>query len=342
MQLQLRSTQPEPLSVSEAALHFERRQTKILWIKVAALAIAALVLIAIFMTIQVRDWGFALPLRGRKVLAMILVGFSVAYSSVLFQTVTNNRILTPSIIGFDSMYMLIQTVIVYVFGGGVLAMMSKYTSFVVNVALMVFFASMLYRWLFNREGRNLYFLVLIGIIFGTLFGSFTSFMQMMIDPNDFAILQGRMFASINSVNEDLLWLSVAIIVAVSIYAMRYTRQLDVISLGREQAINLGVDHPSVVNRMMMVIAVLVSVSTALVGPITFFGLLVANLTYRFLDTYRHTFIVASASLMGVIALCGGQLLVERVFKFDTSISVIVNFIGGLYFLYLLLRETNRD
>jgi iron complex transport system permease protein len=47
-------------------------------------------------------------------------------------------------------------------------------------------------------------------------------------------------------------------------------------------------------------------------------------------------------LMGVIALCGGQLLVERVFKFDTSISVIVNFIGGLYFLYLLLRETNRD
>lgn len=342
MQLQASSTQGMPLSIGEAALHFERRQTRILWIKIAVLAVFALALIALFMTIKVTDWGFAFPRRGRKVLAMILVGFTVAYSSVLFQTVTNNRILTPSIIGFDSMYMLIQTVIVYVFGGGVLAMMSKYTSFLVNTGLMVFFAALLYRWLFKREGQNLYFLVLVGIIFGTLFGSFTSFMQMMIDPNDFAILQDRMFASFNSVNEDLLWLSLGLVGAVSLYSFRFTRQLDVISLGREQSINLGVNHSFVVNRVMVVIAILVSISTALVGPITFFGLLVANLTYRYLGTYRHTFIVASASLMGVIALCGGQLLVERVFTFSTSLSVIVNFIGGLYFLYLLLRETKRD
>lgn len=205
---------------------------------------------------------------------MLLVGFSIAYSSVVFQTVTNNRILTPSIIGFDSLYMLIQTVIVFVFGSTTLTMMSKNVHFLVNVGLMVLFAGLLYRWLFQREGRNLYFLILVGVIFGTLFGSVTSFLQRLIDPNDFVVLQDRMFSSFNNVNEDLLFISIVGVLLVTAYSMRFTKNLDVISLGRDQAINLGVDHSVVVNRFMVIIAILVSVATALVGPITFFGLLV--------------------------------------------------------------------
>lgn len=327
---------------SITAAEHEQRQLRALWLKLLFLALIGGALIALFLTINVTDWGFALPRRGHKVVAMLLVGFAVAYSSVMFQTITNNRILTPSIIGFDSMYMLIQTVIVYLFGGITLAMMSRELLFVINVGLMVLFASLLYRWLFRREGRNLYFLVLIGIIFGTLFGSFTSFMQRMIDPNDFTVLQDRMFASFNSVNEDLLLIASAAIILVTLYSLRFLRSLDVVLLGRDQAINLGVAHSSLVNRCMVVIAVLISVSTALVGPITFFGLLVANLAYQYMHTYRHAFVVPAASLISVIALVGGQLLVERVFTFSTSLSVIINFIGGIYFLYLLLRETRRD
>jgi iron complex transport system permease protein len=307
--------------------------------KLLLLGLVAGVFVVLFMTINVTDWDFALPLRGRKVLATFVVGVAIAHASVIFQTVTNNRILTPSIIGFDSLYMLIQTVIVFFFGAIALTTLDPTLHFMLNVAGMILFAGLLYRWLFQREGRNLYFLVLVGIIFGTLFGSATTFMQMVIDPNEFTVLQDRMFASINQVNEDLLVVSTIVIIAAVGYSLRYVPPLDVISLGREHAINLGVAHSKVVNRVMVVIAILVSVSTALVGPITFFGLLVANLAYQLMQTYRHTYLIPAAALMSVIALVGGQLLVERVFTFSTSLSVIINFVGGIYFIYLLLKES---
>lgn len=314
---------------------FRSELNRKLWL---LLALASL-LIVLFLTIEVNGhWDFALPRRARKVGAMILVGYAIAYSSVSFQTITNNRILTPSIIGFDSLYLLIQTLIVFAFGSMTLVTLDRNLHFVINVGCMIFFAGLLYRWLFQREGRNLYFLVLVGVIFGTLFGSLTTFMQRLLAPNDFTVLQDRMFSSFNQLDQELLLISTVGIVLVTLYSLRFTRFLDVISLGREQAINLGVEHAVVVNRFMVIIAVLVSVSTALVGPITFFGLLVANLSYQYMNTYRHSYLVPAATLMSVVALVGGQLLVERVFTFSTSLSVIVNFVGGIYFIYLLLKE----
>ncbi len=110
------------------------------------------------------------------------------------------------------------------------------------------------------------------------------------------------------------------------------------SLGRDTAINLGVPYDSIVKKMLVIVAVFISISTALVGPITFFGLIVANLSYQFFKTYKHTTLITGAILMSVIALVGGQWVVERVFTFSTTLSVIINFIGGVYFIYLLLKE----
>lgn len=302
------------------------------------LAALALGLIALFLTVGVTDWGFALPRRARKVAAMLLVGGSIAYSTVLFQTVTNNRILTPSIIGFDSLYLLVQTVVVFLFGSGALLSLDPRVQFLLNAGCMVLFAGLLYRWLFEREGRNLYFLVLVGVILGTLFGNVSSFLQRLIDPNEFAVIQDRMFASFNRINEDLLAIAAVGVVLTLLYSLRFARSLDVIALGRDHAINLGVAHQREVRRVMVVVALLVAISTALVGPITFFGLLTANLAHQLMGSYRHRMIVPAAALLSVIALAGGQLLVERVFTFSTSLSVIINFIGGIYFIYLLLRE----
>lgn len=306
--------------------------------KVLVLGLLTCILIGLYLSIGVTDWGFAFPRRGRKVLAMILVGCSIAYSTLIFQTITNNRILTPSIIGFDALFILIQTVIVFFFGGLSLISIDETVLFFINVGLMTLFAGGLYRWLFDREGIHLYFLVLVGVIFGTLFGNLSNFMQKLLDPNEFSILQTSMFASINNVDEDLLvWAVLGILLAVG-YSFNFAPYLDVLSLGRDVSINLGVDHTVVINRLMIVIAILVSISTALVGPITFLGLLVVNVTYQFMHTHRHSYLVPATMLVSIIALIGGQMLVERVFTFSTTLSVIVNFIGGFYFLYLLLRQ----
>ncbi len=308
-------------------------------VKTSILAILALSLTAIFLFTNVgSQWDYVLPRRTMKVLAIILTGASIGISTLIFQTITNNRILTPSIIGLDSLYMLIQTFLVFFFGSANLTMMSKNLNFLLSVGLMVLFSGVLYKILFKKEGNNIYFLLLIGLIFGTLFQSMSSFMQVMIDPNEFLMVQDKMFASFNNIKTDLLVISIISVLAVSAYALRFLKYLDVMSLGKDQAINLGVDYDFVVKRLLIVIAILISISTALVGPITFLGLLVVNVAYQFFNTYKHGYLMLGSILLSIIALVGGQLIVERVFTFSTTLSVIINFIGGIYFIYLLLKE----
>jgi iron complex transport system permease protein len=308
--------------------------------KLIALAVVAVLLAVAFIFIDLgNNWDYALPRRLKKVYAIILTGGVIAFSTLVFQTITNNRILTPSIIGLDSLYLLIQTFLIFVFGSMNLLVTNENMNFLISVGLMVLFAGLLYKLLFRGEGQNIYFLLLVGIIFGTFFGSITEFMQVLIDPNEFMVVQDRMFASFNNVKTDLLLIATIAVILVSLYSVKLIRYLDVLSLGKDQAVNLGVDYDYIVKRLLIVIAILVSISTALVGPITFLGLLVANVAHQFLNTYRHSYLIIGSVFISIIALVGGQLIVERVFTFDTTLSVIVNFVGGVYFIYLLLKES---
>jgi iron complex transport system permease protein len=288
------------------------------------------------------SYDYALPRRAIKVLAMALTGVAIAYSTVIFQTITHNKILTPSVMGLDSLYMLIQTIIYYFFGSMSILVINKNYNFAISVIAMIVFALLLYKFLFKAGKRPVYFLLLVGIILGTFMGSITTFLQVLIDPNEFTSLQNKMFASFNNVNGDLVWLALVIIILTVVYGWRNIRELDVLSLGRDNAINLGVDYDKIVKTMLVLSSILIATSTALVGPITFFGLIVANLSYQFFNTYKHTTLIIGASLMSLVALIGGQWVVERIFTFDTTLSVIINFIGGIYFIYLLLKESRTS
>jgi len=284
------------------------------------------------------SFGYALPKRAIKVTGMVLTGITIAYATVVFQTITHNRILTPSIMGLDSLYLLVQTLIIFFLGSGHMLAVNKQVNFLLSVVAMIVFALLLYKFLFKKGTQPIYFLLLVGIIVGTFFSSISTFFQVLIDPNEFQIVQDRMFASFNNINADLVWISVVIVAVLMVYAWRFLKYLDVLSLGRDTAINLGVPYDSIVKKMLVLVAVFISISTALVGPITFFGLIVANLSYQFFKTYQHKTLIAGAIVMSIIALVGGQWVVERVFTFSTTLSVIINFVGGVYFIYLLLKE----
>jgi iron complex transport system permease protein len=311
---------------------------KIIILSLVALSLAGLYL---FIHMNFQAMEYLLRTRLEKILAMVLCAVSIGVSTVVFQTLTHNRILTPSIMGLDSVYMFIQTIVVFLFGSGTFVIMQSDAYFFLTILLMVGFAFGLYQLLFRRGHNNLFLLLLVGLVLGTFFSSLSSFMQMIIDPNEFLLIQDKMFASFTNVNTDLLLLSTAIIAVLCVYIFRYRHYFDVMSIGRDHAVNLGVPYEKIVKRMFLVIAVLVAVSTALVGPITFLGLLTANLAREFLQTFRHTYLLAAASLISIIALLGGQLIVERVFSFSTPISVIINFVGGVYFIYLLIKESKK-
>ncbi|MFZ7943386.1 MULTISPECIES: iron chelate uptake ABC transporter family permease subunit [Bacillaceae] len=307
--------------------------------KMVSLALVAAVCCVLYLLHDLNgSFDYALPRRAVKVIAMVITGFTVAYATVVFQTITHNRILTPSIMGLDALYLLLQTVIIFFLGSSHLIVVNKQMNFLLSVVVMIVFALFLSRFLFKKGGQSVYFLLLVGIIVGTFFSSISTFFQVLIDPNEFQIVQDRMFASFNNINSDLVWLALVIVALVVVYAWRYIKYLDVLSLGREMAINLGVPYDLIVKQMLVIAAIFISISTALVGPITFFGLIVANLSYQFFKTYKHKVLISGAVIMSIIALVGGQWVVERVFTFSTTLSVIINFVGGVYFIYLLLKE----
>ncbi|NVJ20201.1 iron chelate uptake ABC transporter family permease subunit [Myxococcus sp. AM011] len=294
---------------------------------------------ALFMLIDVGgQWDFVLPFRGRKLATALLVGYAIAVSTVLFQTVTGNRVLTPAILGFDNLYVLIQTCLLFFLGSGAVANLDPRLLFGVEVLIMVAFSGLLYWGLFGGARRSLHLVLLTGVVLGVLFRSLSSFLQRLIDPNEFIFLQDRFFASFNNPDQELLVASFLVTLGVSVVGFRMLRTFDVLVLGRETAINLGVDYQRTVALILVLVAILVSVSSALVGPVTFFGLLVSNLSHALVRTYRHALVLPAAALVAAVALVAGQVVLEHVFAFDTNPRVIIEFVGGLVFITMLMRK----
>ena len=304
------------------------------------LGIAATILVAIFLFIglNANNFDYALSRRIPKIIAMILVGISIGFSSLVFQTITNNRILTPSILGLDSLYVLLQTTLIFILGSGSGVVNGKNANFVISIIIMIIFSSLIYKFLFRKNSNNIFSLLLIGVVCGTLFESLTTFMQVLIDPLEFQMVQDKMMASFNNINTEILLISTVVIALCIVFSMDFLKILDVMSLGRDEAINLGVDYDKVTKKMLVVIVILTSVSTALVGPITFLGLLVVNIARQLVKTYKHSELGLATGFISVIALIGGQLIVERILNFGMTIGVIINFVGGIYFNYLVMKE----
>ncbi|NLN67113.1 MAG: iron chelate uptake ABC transporter family permease subunit [Alcaligenaceae bacterium] len=307
--------------------------------KLIIMSCGLLVSMVLFMTVNSSgNWDFVLPFRGGKLLALLLVAYAISISTVLFQTLTANRILTPYIMGFDSLYLLIQSALVLLLGGLGYAMLDPSFKFSIEIGIMLIASLLIFSSLLFSNTGDLYRMILVGVILGVLFRSLASFIQRIIDPDDFAVVQNASFAQFNVVNTSLLQISLVLIVGVSFVIWRLRHILDVMALGREHAINLGISYRRCNMLVLFLIAILVSVSTALVGPVSFFGLLVSGITYVLMKTHRHAILIPAAFLVGALCLVSGQMLFEHVLGMKAVLSVVVEFLGGIVFLVFLLKR----
>ncbi len=302
-----------------------------------AILISSILFLAL--EINIETINYSLQKRIPKLIALMLTGASIGFSTLIFQTITHNNILTPNVMGLDSMYVLIQTILMFFFGSTHFLVVNKGANFLLCVIIMIILSLVLYTLLFKKGSSNILFLVLIGMICGTLFSSISSFMQVIIDPNEFLTLQNKLFASFNNVNEDILFVAFLMIFLTVIFISKDIKYLDVISLGKDQAINLGVDYERSIKKFFIIVSILISVSTALVGSITFLGFLVVNVTRQITKTYKHSHLSLNTILVSIFTLVFSQLVIERILNIQMPISVIINLIGGIYFIYLLFKES---
>lgn len=305
------------------------------------LLLVSLVCITGFITFNLKgNISYILLHRMWIVLTMILVAFASATSTLLFQTVTNNRILTPSIMGFEALFVLIQTIVIFFIDAQDMVNVGVIGKFLFESLLLILFSLFLYRGLFTALKQNLHLVLLIGIILGTLFRSFSNLLQRLMSPSEFAILQSRIFATFTRAEPILIIFSLAIATIIGLFLWRMRYRFDVLTLGRDNAINLGVDYQKSITIILLLVSVLVAISTALVGPFTFLGLLIANLAYSISGSSQHRFLLPTAFLLGIIFLVGGQLLLTHILNHVGALSIVIEFIGGALFIFLLLKKVS--
>lgn len=303
--------------------------------------LAASSLIWMFQGIGGGNRGFILQLRATKLAGLVVVGAAIGIATLLFQTVAANRVLTPAIMGFDALYVLLQTGLVAALGVAGFAGLPGGAKFLAEVAVMSLLAAVLFGTLLGRGARDIPRTILTGVILGVLFRSLSSFLARVMDPNAFAVVQAASFASFGRIDATLLPMAGAIAAACVAAALWLAPRLDVLALGREAAVPLGLRFERFVLVTLGLVGMLVAVSTALVGPVAFFGLLVAGLAHGLAPAARNAVLLPAAGLIGALILVAGQTLFERLMGQTATLSVVVEFAGGIFFLFLLLKGRAR-
>ena len=306
---------------------------------------AALVLLAAvaYMTVDVnfgnaKLLAYSMRIRAPKLIVMLITAFAIGGASLVFQSIINNTIVTPCLLGMNSLYTLIHTAVVFCVGSGSVLAANANAAFAIDLVLMGITATLIYSYLFKKTKHNVLYVLLVGTVLTSFFSSVQSTMTRVMDPNEYDTLLTTLVASFSNVNAEIIIFALAVLAAVIFFLRRELALLDVLTLGKEQAINLGVNYDRCIRRLLLGVTLAIAVATAMVGPISFLGLIIANLARQLLRTYRHTQLILGSSLFGMIVLVGGQIIVEHVFTYAVPISVFITVGGGLYFLYLLLTR----
>ena len=298
---------------------------------------------ALYMTVGVKFenqklFEYSMKIRTPKLIAMMITAYAIGSAAIVFQSIINNTIVTPCLLGMDALYTMIHTILVFILGSGSALVVNANCSFLIDLVIMGVTATIIYSYLFKKTKHNVLYVLLIGTVLTSLFSSIQSTMTRIMDPNEYDTLLTTLVASFSNVNSEIMILSITVLLIVAIALRKELYILDVLTLGKEQAINLGVDYDASIRKLLLGVTLYIAVATAMVGPLAFLGLIIANLSRQLFRTYRHTQLISGSVLFGMIILIGGQLIVEKIFVYAIPVSVFITLFGGMYFLYLLLRR----
>lgn len=314
-------------------------------LKTSMVVLAGLVLLFIglyqFAFVNPKFFAYAMGLRLPRLAVILIAGFAISAAAIVFQTIIRNTIVTPCLLGMNSLYLLIHTAVVFFLGSGSLFAVNPVYAFAADVIVMGFVAGFIYYTIFQKTGGNVLYVLLIGTVLSTFFSSMQNSLTRIMDPNEYDALLNTLTASFTNVNAACIIPGALLLAAIAWWLRKDLAILDVISLGREQAVSLGVDYERTLRRLMVGVALYIAVATALVGPLSFFGLITANVARQLFTTYRHTWLIAGSACVGMLILTAGQFVVEHVMVYAVPVSVFVTIGGGIYFLYLVLTAGKR-
>ena len=315
------------------------------YIKITLATLAGLTLLFVllyqFAIVNPKFFDYAMSIRTPRLAVMLIAAFAIASASMVFQTVIRNTIVTPCLLGMNSLYVLIHTGVVFFLGSGSEFATDPLLSFIIDLGVMSVVAYLIYNTVFEKTGGNVLYILLIGTVLSTFFSSTQTSLTRIMDPNEYDALLNSLVANFTNVNAAVIIPGLVMLFIVAWALRKDLAILDILSLGREQAINLGVDYSKSIRRLLLGVALYIAIATALVGPLSFLGLITANLSRQLFKTYRHSTLIAGSVFIGMVILASGQFIVEHIALYRVPVSVFITIGGGLYFLYLILTSSRR-
>lgn len=307
------------------------------------LSVMVVLLVAAYLLIPTKNSStvsnFILQRRFFKLLVMVIVSCAIPISTISFQTVVQNRFLTPGVLGIESLFVFIQSGLYYFESLVGVKVEQSVIIYSVTIAIQIGLLLLLMNASKGMMLSNFKVLLLLTMAFSMLLRNASTFLQVLMDPNEFDKLQSSLYPSFQKMNAQPMMIGVAIglFVLLMMVFYRLRHQLDALHLGVDGAKMLGINTKRLSNVVIVIVIIMTSLSTILVGPLQFLGFMIANLTYQLTKEYKHGVLWLFSAVLGLVIVLAAQLIVERIFLLTIPISVFIEGIGGVLYLILLVK-----
>ena len=265
-----------------------------------------------------------------RLISTLVAGSAMSICGLIMQQISQNKFVSPTT-GATIDSSKLGIVIAMVLVPGATTMQKAMISFVFELAGTMLFMT----FLKNLKVKSVIFVPLVGIMFGNIIGSITTYIGYEFDimQNVNSWLQGN-FSMILKGNYELLYLSIPLMAIAFFYAHKFT----VVGMGEDFATNLGLDYNKIVNLGLIIVSIVTVCVVIIAGEIPYIGLIVPNLVSLYKGDNVHENILDTALFGAIFVLFCDILARVFVYPYELSVGLTVGVIGSGMFLYLVLRR----
>jgi len=277
--------------------------------------------------------NFRLP----KALTAVLAGLSLSVAGLLMQTLFQNPLAGPDVLGVSSGASL---------GVAVFVMASSFVPAFLGVsgwgivvsAIIGGIGVLLIMLLASFKVRNSVSLLIIGIMFGSMAGAVVSILQNHSNPDALKLFVVWTLGSLSAVSWTYMQVMAPLIIIGMLIAVFAQKQLNALLLGENYARGLGISV--VKTRLVLIIAtgLLAGATTAFTGPIAFIGVAVPHIARGLFKSSNHSIVIPAS------ALCGASLLlvcdiISQLSVYTIPINAISSLFGAPLIIWIIIKNS---
>lgn len=267
-----------------------------------------------------------------RLVSILIAGIGMSISGLIVQQIALNKFVSPTTMGtLDATKMgILFSMIFFPFGG-------MYTKMILSFVI-AFLASLIFLRIASKiKYKSLIFVPLVGIVFGNILNSISTFYA--YKYNLVQNMEGWLigdFSSIIKGNYEILYLGVPVVALCYLYANKFT----IVGLGTDTAQSLGVNPKRITYLGLILVAITSTVVVLTAGVIPFLGLIIPNVVSMFFgDNLKKS--LSYTAIVGALFLLICDIISRLLlFPYEIPIGLTVSIIGGVVFLFLILKKRN--